>query len=239
MATYTDTDDARGNITSVMQEYLAEIYRIAAYQDSAYVSTSVLAARMNKTAPAIVRMASRLKEAKLIEHELYQGITLTPEGQYQALLAIRRHRILEVFLVKVMGLGWHEVHDECDRLGEISDKLMARMEEMAGCPRRCPHGEPIPNAKGIMPWLKDMNLTDLDPVQEITVSRVHTHEPEKLLYLKEINLVPGQEITLLNRAPFNGPLRLKIGRNEQVIGIELAGAIRVCARGDFELKYPA
>jgi DtxR family Mn-dependent transcriptional regulator len=224
--------------TSVMQEYLAETYRIAAYQEHPYVSTSELAERMQKTAPAVVRMASRLKEASLIEHEPYQGIRLTPKGEQEALKSIRRHRILEVFLVKVMGLGWHEVHQECDKLaGAVSDHLMAKMEQMAGLPTRCPHGEPIPSAAGLMPQVQDMRLSDLDPHRALTVSRVNTHDPDKLLYLREIHLVPGQDIELIARAPFNGPLRLKIGRDEQVIGMELASALRVCERGHFELKY--
>lgn len=232
------TIDNPNDTTSVMQEYLAETYRIASYQDHPFVSTSELAERMQKTAPAVVRMASRLKVADLIEHEPYQGIRLTPKGEKEALKSIRRHRILEVFLVKVMKLGWHEVHDECDKLaGAVSDKLMAQMEEMAGNPTRCPHGEPIPSEAGIMPQLQDMNLADLTPTCVLTISRVNTHDPEKLLYLRDIHLVPGQDIELIARAPFNGPLRLKIGRDEQVIGMELASALRVCERGQFELKY--
>lgn len=226
------------NPTSVMQEYLAETYRIAAYQGSEFVRTSDLAERMNKTAPAVVRMASRLEKAGLIEHKLYEGIKLTPTGEREALMSIRRHRLLEVFLVKVMGLGWHEVHAECEALaGSISDKLMVKIEEMAGSPNRCPHGEPIPDQNGVMPHLVDSELTYLEPVQDLTISRIHTHDAEKLCYLKDIGLTPGQDISLINRAPFNGPLRLKIGRDEQVIGTELASAIRVCQRGEFELRY--
>lgn len=223
------------NTTAVMQEYLAETYRIASYQNSTYVSTSDLAERMNKTAPAVVRMASRLKEMDLIEHEPYQGIRLTQTGQHQALLYIRRHRIVEVFLVQTMGFGWEEVHEEAEALGAvISDTLLDRMEEMINFPRRCPHGEPIPTREGIMPILVDNPLAELEPPQKLVVSRVNTHDPEKLHYLREICLIPGQEIELINRAPFNGPLRLKIGQDEQVIGMELAHAIQVCERGQFD-----
>ncbi len=224
-------------VTSVMQEYLAETYRIASYQDSAYVSTSELADRMRKTAPAVVRMASRLREAGLIEHEPYQGIRLTPAGEREALLSIRRHRIVEVFLMATMGYGWEEVHPEAEALSAVvSDDLLSRMERMAGFPQRCPHGEPIPSATGNMPHIDDMSLGDLEPQQALTVSRVNTHEPDKLAYLREIGLVPGQDIELVSRAPFNGPLRLRIGRDEQVIGMELARALRVCQQGQYELQ---
>jgi DtxR family Mn-dependent transcriptional regulator len=214
-----------------MQDYLAEIYRIASYQQEPYVSTSELADRMEKTAPAVVRMASRLDEAGLIEHERYQGIRLTQRGEREALASIRRHRIVESFLVKVMGLGWHEVHKESDKLaGAVSEKLLELMEKMAGYPTRCPHGEPIPTREGIMPKLDDIPLADLEPEQKLVISRVNTHDPEKLIYLQEIRLIPGQAINLVARAPFNGPLRLRIDRDEQVIGVELARALRVCQR---------
>jgi DtxR family Mn-dependent transcriptional regulator len=214
-----------------MQDYLAEIYRIASYQQEAYVSTSELADRMRKTAPAVVRMASRLDEAGFIEHERYQGIRLTQRGEREALASIRRHRIVESFLVKIMGLGWHEVHDESDLLaGAVSEKLLAHMEKMAGYPTRCPHGEPIPTREGIMPKVDDVPLAELEPEKKLLISRVNTHDPEKLIYLQEIRLVPGQAIDLVARAPFNGPLRLRIERDEQVIGVELARALRVCPR---------
>lgn len=215
-------------ISAVMQEYLAETYRIASYQDEPYVSTSALSDAMGVTAPAVARMATRLREAGYIEHEPYHGMRLTLDGEAEALKSIRRHRLAEVFLVKVMGFGWHEVHDEADELGAVlSDQLLERMEQMAGFPKRCPHGEPIPTADGIMPKISDFPLTDAEVPAELVISRVHTHDVDKLMYLAELRLVPEQRIQLTARAPFNGPLRLRIGRDEQVIGVELANTLRV------------
>jgi DtxR family Mn-dependent transcriptional regulator len=211
-----------------MQDYLAEAYRIAAYQDSPYVSTSTLAQEMGVSAPAVARMATRLREGGYIEHEPYQGMKLTPKGEREALQSIRRHRLVEVYLVKVMGFGWHEVHEEADALGAaVTKRLVDRMEEMAGFPTRCPHGEPIPNRDGVMPKVNDVCLADLEPPQSLIVSRVHTHDTEKLKYIEELGLIPGNAIKLVNRAPFSGPLRLEIDRYEQVIGAELAGVLRV------------
>lgn len=220
--------------TTVMQDYLAEAYRIASYQSEPYVSTSDLAERMHKTAPAVVRMASRLREAGLIEHEPYQGIRLTELGEREALQSIRRHRIVEVFLVKVMGFGWHDVHDEAEAVANsVTDTLLERMEEMVEYPKRCPHGEPIPSADGYMPAIIDVPLIDLEPEKSLTISRVNTHDVDKLKYLADIHLTPGKDVDLIARAPFNGPLRLRIGQAEQVIGTELAGALRVCEQGQF------
>ncbi len=215
--------------SNVMQEYLAEAYRIAHYQkDDPYVTTSALAERMHVTAPAVAAVVQRLKKRGLVEHEPYRGIKLTEKGEHNALMNIRRHRLAEIFMVKVMGFGWHEVHDEADALGEvISEQVAARMEVMAGFPKRCPHGEPIPTADGVMPPIHDEPLSDLTAPRELSISRVNTHEPDLLQYLASLSLVPGQPIQLISRAPFNGPLRLKIGVQEQVIGYELARVLRV------------
>ncbi|MHB8629291.1 MAG: metal-dependent transcriptional regulator [Aggregatilineales bacterium] len=215
--------------SNAMQEYLAEAYRIAHYQTGdQYVTTSALAERMSVTAPAVAAVVQRLKRRGLVEHEPYQGIRLTAKGERIALMSIRRHRLAEIFMVKVMGFGWHEVHDEADALGAvISERVAARMEAMAGFPKRCPHGEPIPSAEGVMPAVQDEPLSEVSAPAELTVSRVNTHDPELLQYLASLRLVPEQSIELLSRAPFNGPLRLKIGPSEQVIGYELARCLRV------------
>lgn len=211
------------------QEYLAEAYRLMHYQpDSQFITTSQLAERVGVSEPAVAAIVKRLKSAGFVEHTPYQGIRLTPKGEYEALMCIRRHRLAEIFLVKVMGFGWHEVHDEADRIGAvISDIVAGRMEQLAGFPSRCPHGEPIPTADGRMPIVVDEPLAGVEVPADLVVSRVNSHDPEVLKYLASLNLVPGQPIRLINRAPFNGPLRLKIDKQEQVIGHELAKQIRV------------
>jgi len=219
---------------TVMQEYLAEAYRIVHYQgNDPYITTSALAERMNVTAPAVAAVVQRLKKRGWIEHEPYKGMRLTPLGEHQALMSIRRHRLAEIFMVKVMGFGWHEVHDEADAMGAvISEKVAAQMEKMAGYPKRCPHGEPIPTAEGIMPEIHDEPLSDVEAPATLQVSRVNTHDPEILQYLATLRLVPEQPIKLISRAPFNGPLRLSLNGQEQVIGIELAKILRVSPAGN-------
>lgn len=226
-----------------MQEYLAEAYRIAYYQESSpYISTSALADVLHVSAPAVTRMVQRLKEAGYLEHEPYRGIALTAAGEREAIHSIRRHRLAEVFLVDVMGFGWHEVHDAADTLGEaVSDAVVGRMESMAQFPRRCPHGEPIPSVAGIMPRVRDFTLNDAALDTPLVISRVSTHDADKLKYLGELGLRPGSRITVISRAPFNGPLQLNITdsasstASPQMIGYELAGVLRVCAPEQFEL----
>lgn len=211
-----------------MQEYLGEIYRLERSPDGEGVTTSALAERLDVSPPAVVRMLRRLDEAGLLTHIPYQGVKLSPHGEREALRAIRRHRLLEAFLVKVMGFGWDEVHEESHKLElAISDAFEDRMDAVAGYPTRCPHGDPIPTKDGHMPEVNDQPLPDVPVGAAGTVSRVKTHDGEKLRYLARLGLVPGTPIRLLNRAPFNGPLRLKVNHQEHVIGTELAQALRV------------
>jgi DtxR family Mn-dependent transcriptional regulator len=225
------------NISAAMQEYLAEAYRIAYYQENnPYISTSALAEVLRVSAPAVTRMVQRLKEAGYLEHEPYKGIMLTPEGEFEALMSIRRHRLVERFLVDVMRFGWHEVHDDADELGAVvSDVMVERIERMAGYPRRCPHGEPIPTAEGHMPRLHDHPLNSADTGKDLVISRVNTHDADKLRYFDSLGIRPGTHLQVMTFAPFNGPIHLKIGSETQMIGHELAGSLRVCSPAEFEL----
>lgn len=222
-------------VSSAMQEYLAEAYRLAYYQDNdPYIATSALASVLGVTAPAVTRMVQRLREAGYLEHEPYKGIKLTPDGELEALMNIRKHRLVERFLVDVMGFGWHEVHDSADELGAVvSDVVVERMDVMAGHPRRCPHGEPIPTADGHMPRIIDYPLSDAENGQDYIISRCNTHDADKLRYLDTLGIKPGTRICLIERAPFNGPLQIKCGDTVHHIGHELAGVLRVCSEDEF------
>ncbi len=223
--------------TASMQEYLAEAYRIAYYQpDNPFVSTSSLADELHVSAPAVTRMVQRLKLAGFLEHKPYRGIKLTEAGKREALANIRRHRLVECFLVDVMGFGWHEVHDDADDLGlVVSDILVDKMDAMSGYPKRCPHGEPIPSADGTMPQVVDYPLSDVQVNREYMISRVHTHDENKLRYFSELRLKPGRRFRLAARAPFHGPLQLEVDGQTHFLGHELAGTLRVCSPAEYQL----
>jgi DtxR family Mn-dependent transcriptional regulator len=225
------------SVSTAMQEYLAEIYRLSYYSEAdTQISTSALAKVMKVSAPAVTRMVQRLQEAGYLEHEPYRGIYLTPVGEREALASIRRHRLVERFLTDVMQFGWHEVHEAADELGAVvSDVLVRRIDEMAGYPRRCPHGEPIPTADFYMPRVKDHALNQMQPGSDLVISRVNSHDAEVLQYLDMLGLKPGTRFNLVSRAPFNGPLQLRIDNTIQVIGHELAGVLRVCTEDEFAL----
>lgn len=188
----------------------------------------MIADSMGVSLQAASRMIRRMAENGYIEHEPYKGVRLTDEGRRIALQVIRRHRILESFMVQVMAFGWDEVHDMVENLERgVDEKLIDRMDEMAGYPQRCPHGEPIPSKDGVMPQVDDKPLTEWPEKLTVRVSRVKTHDPEKLQYLERIGLVPGALVTINAHSPFNGPVHLECAGDQVVIGNELAGELYV------------
>jgi DtxR family transcriptional regulator, Mn-dependent transcriptional regulator len=212
--------------TPAMRRYAAEIYRLQ--QDLSQVGLSELSEAVGTSLQAASRMVGRMKDRKFLEHELYKGVRLTAEGEHIAMPALRRHRLVEVFLVRVMKYGWDEAHDLSDQfeLG-INDHLEDRLDDLTGHPTRCPHGEPIPSKEGVMPEVHDTSLANLQPVVQCRISRVRTHNPDELRYFAEMGLVPQAEFELRNRIATHGPFRIQFGKREHVLGHNLAAALYV------------
>lgn len=219
--------EAADSITHARREYLAELYRLQSSTDEPVTTTS-LANKLEVTPPAVVRMIRRLAREGYIKREPYKGMRLTLAGEREALRSIRRHRLLEAFLVTVMKFGWDEVHMHAHGLdAAINDEFEDRMDELAGYPTRCPHGDPIPTKDGLMPVVRDESLLQFSVGAHGILRRIRNHTPEKLRYLAEINLIPGTPITFVNRAPFNGPVRLKTPDGERVLGADMAGDLYI------------
>jgi DtxR family Mn-dependent transcriptional regulator len=222
-----------GDLNSTLRErhYLTEIYRLrerGETSEDGFISTSAVADLLDVSAPAVNRMVTKLKDGGLLEHEPYQGIRLTAKGEREALKELRRHRITEVFLVKVMGFGWHEVHEEADQMAQgLSEILTERMAEMAGFPTHCPHGEPIPSPAGELSKSDDQLLSDAPVSVDMEITRVRTRESDRLEYMAALGLMPGTHLQVLHQAPFNGPLQLKVGGEYRIVGHNLAELIRV------------
>jgi DtxR family transcriptional regulator, Mn-dependent transcriptional regulator len=218
------------DISETMRDYLAALYRLddrEREEGSSFVSTSALAEKLDVSAPAVNRMVTKLRENGYLVHEPYQGIQLTDVGRREALKQLRRHRIVESFLVNVMGFGWHEVHEEADRMSRnLSDSLAERMAMMAGNPSACPHGELIPNEEGELPVMHDLLLTDAPLKTILVLTRVRTRERDRLEYLAALGLMPGAPLEVLNLAPFSGPVQLRVGKEYRIIGHNLALMIR-------------
>lgn len=219
--------------TPAMQRYAAEIYRLQ--QDHPHVGVSDLSETVDASLQATSRMLGRMKEMGYLEHEPYRGVRLTEGGVRIAMPALRRHRLTEVFLVRVMKYDWaaaHELSDVFER--GVNNEIEDRMDELSGRPTRCPHGEPIPSKSGVMPAVADAPLLEVPSGSDCVVSRVRTHDMDKLRYIAELGLVPGTPFHLLSCAPFKGPLRLQMQGHDPVIGYELASSlwVEVAKRGE-------
>ena len=213
-------------VSPAMQRYAAEIYRLQ--QDLEQVSLSLLSSHIESSAQAISTMVKRLNKNGYLVHEPYRGVRLTPAGEKIAMPSLRRHRLTEVFLVKVMGYDWAAAHELSDVFEKgINDEIEDRVFELAGRPTRCPHGEPIPSKDGIMPEVRDEPLVNVPSGSDCVVSRVRTHDMDKLRYIAELGLVPGIPFYLLSCAPFQGPLRLRLKQHDHIIGYELSKSIWV------------
>lgn len=222
----SDPDDLTHPASPAMQRYAAEVYRLQ--EQRPYVGLAELAEHLDVSAQAVSRMVQRLKEAGYLVHKPYRGVRLTEAGERISLPAIRRHRLIEVFLVKVMGYDWSETHEVADVFEQgVNEVIEDRIDRLTGHPTRCPHGDPIPTRDGIMARLEDMSLIHLASGEAGVISRVRTHDPARLRYLGSIGLVPGTRFSLRSCAPFNGPLRLTYAGHDEVLGYELASAIWV------------
>ncbi len=226
-------------VSPAMRRYAAEIYRLQ--EENEQVPLSLLSSHVEASAQAISTMVKRLNKSGYLIHEPYRGVRLTESGEKIAMPSLRRHRLTEVFLVKVMKYDWASAHTLSDVFERgVNDEIEDRMDELAGRPIRCPHGEPIPSKDGVMPTVKDEPLADVPSGSECVISRVRTHDMEKLHYVAELGLTPGTSFHLLSCAPFKGPLRLQMKPQDHIIGYELSQSlwVEVLKRGEGN-KLPA
>ncbi len=216
-------------LTRSVEDYLKVIYNLSLEGRAA--ATSDIAHRLELSAPSVSGMVKRLSEQGLLEHVPYKGVQLTVEGRRAALRMIRRHRILECYLVARLGYTWDAVHEEAERLEHaVSDGLVERMAEALGNPEADPHGEPIPTAEG---WVEEVQATPLAEIpagETVEVRRVTAGDPDRLRYLASVGLQPGATVTVIERQPFSGPITLRVAEQERVIGHELAESL-LCGRG--------
>ena len=213
-------------ITASQAAYLGELFRLGGEAD--FINPGSWAQTLHVSPAAVSRMSRRLEKAGFIVRKPYRGVRLTALGRSEGVRAVRAHRLAEAYLVRVLGYGWHEAHETADRLGEIADEtLVARMEAHAGYPRRCPHGEPIPASDGSIDIPQDVPLLTVDVGVTGRISRVRVRDAERLQYLEAKGILPGRPFTLAGRAPFDGPVRLRLAEEEAMLGQELARVIWV------------
>jgi DtxR family transcriptional regulator, Mn-dependent transcriptional regulator len=213
-------------LSAPVEDYLKAIYELE--QTGAAAGTNELAARLQIAPASVSGMVRRLAEQHLIEHERYKGARLTADGRRAALRTIRRHRIIETYLTTALGYPWDLVHDEAERLEHAcSDELVDRMAAAIGEPLHDPHGAPIPARDGTVDERRLGSIADLQVGEVASVRRVSDKSGERLRYLAALGIVPGTVVTVVERAPFGGPITVSIGKERRVIGPGLAAEILV------------
>jgi DtxR family Mn-dependent transcriptional regulator len=174
-------------------------------------------------------MVKTLAESGLVRYEPYAGVALTPAGEKLAALVVRRHRLIELFLVQVLGFGWDEVHDEAEQLEHaVSDRLIARIDEMLGQPAVDPHGDPIPDAQGALRPQDVQTLLTCPLSTTVTVTRVLDQDKTFLRFIERHDLKPGQSITVEARDGAADSVRIRgIGPEPITIGARAASKVLV------------
>lgn len=189
------------HLSDSTQNYLKIIWSITEHAD-APATTSVIAARAGLRLSSVSDAVKRLVAAGLVEHQPYGAIELTQEGQAAALQVIRRHRLIETFLVQTLGYTWDQVHDEAEVLEHaVSDLMIERIDAVLGNPTRDPHGDPIPSVSGEIEKLAGLTLEQSCEGQQLVVERISDDDPALLRFLSEQEVGPGTELTVLSRDP--------------------------------------
>jgi DtxR family Mn-dependent transcriptional regulator len=216
-------------ITQNIQDYLKTIYDLTATGEAA--STTALAARLGIKPASVTGMIQRLASGNppLVDYRKHQGVTLTPAGERAALEVIRHHRLIETYLVTMLGYKWDNVHEEACKLEHvISEEFETRIAAALGNPLRDPHGEPIPSSELVMPEDESLPLSALRPPQKAVITRVRANDPALLRHLENLGLIPGTEVQVLDYSEFDQNLTVAVGKENVsscVIGFAITSKI--------------
>ncbi|MFO7587129.1 MAG: metal-dependent transcriptional regulator [Gemmatimonadota bacterium] len=215
----------RRGTSRAVEDYLKAIFKL---QESVRpVPTSALAGELGLAAASVTNMVKGLAERGLLDHEPYRGVELTPEGESAALRIIRRHRVIETYLIDRLGYTWDGVHAEAERLEHAaSDDLVDRMARALGEPAQDPHGAPIPARDGTIARRALPRLADVEPGARVVIREVADDDAERLRFLGENGFLLGTIVTVKSAAP-GEPLRVEVEGSPRRLSRELAAAVRV------------
>jgi DtxR family Mn-dependent transcriptional regulator len=211
------------------QDYLKAIYHLthgAAAKER--TGTTALADWLGVSCASATNMVKKMAERGFVTHSPYHGVALTETGEKVALEVLRHHRLLETYLTERLGVPWEQVHAEADRLEHaLSEDLEARLDADLGYPSYDPHGAPIPTKDGIVPPATTQRLWTATPGTSVTVAEVADEDPALLAYVADLGLVPGATVEILAKAPFDGPLHIRVGGKEYALGEAVTSAVLI------------
>lgn len=190
------------NLTATAQDYLKMIWSATEWSDSP-ITVGAMAERMGVKPATVSDGIRRLAKQGLVTHAPYGSIGLTPAGREHAVEMVRRHRLLETFLVQVLGYGWDEVHDEAEVLEHaVSETMIIRIDELLGHPTRDPHGDPIPSPGDLPQPPEGVRLAAVDPHLPVRITRISDADPDMLRYFAELGLTPDTQLTVRAHRPY-------------------------------------
>jgi DtxR family transcriptional regulator, Mn-dependent transcriptional regulator len=218
--------ERRSSLTRSQEDYLKALFLL--HGDARPVPTGDLAQRLGISSPSVSEMVARLSAQGLVVHDRYRGQQLTREGRRVAVELVRHHRLLEMFLVRVLGYRWDEVHDEAERLEHvISERMEARIFELLGRPEIDPHGHAIPTLGGKVRSLSDRTLSQCRAGEKVVVQVVSDDDPGRLRELERRGLLPGIRIEVVRTSEYEAPLECRIKGRRVSIPLGLARAVFV------------
>jgi DtxR family transcriptional regulator, Mn-dependent transcriptional regulator len=217
--------------SSSVGDYLKAIWELGGESTA---STTNVAERLSISSASVTNMFARLREMGLAEYEPYQGASLTEAGRVEALRLVRRHRLIETFLLQCLGYSWEEVHEEAENLEHsVSDGFTERLAEFLGYPDHDPHGEPIPTADGTLEPDDSFPLSAATTGQRVRIYRVGDEEAAKLAYLEEHGLVPGRLLVVKEVRAMDGVVTVETEDGEtRSLGGPLAVSVFVRSASD-------
>lgn len=225
--------------SKAVEDFLKTVYVLE--QTTNRVSTNALAEALNVKAPSVTDMARRMVDAKLVDYERYRGVTLTEEGRVIALSVIRRHRLIELYLVEELGYALHEVHNEAENLEHaVSPRFIEAITSKLGNPKVDPHGDPIPSAEGVMIARNLVPLTELPLDTPAVVAQLNAGDTDMLQHILDRNFKLNTLVEVTQRDPFEGPLTIQMDGGEQrILGHNAAACIMVDADTSHQEKIDA
>jgi len=217
--------------SSTVENYLKAIYQTqsAAEDKQALVPMGQLASALGVVPGTATTMVKTLVRSGLVTYEPYAGVRLTDAGEHLAAMVLRRHRLVELFLVQIMGMSWAEVHEDAEQLEHaVSDRLIDRIDELLGKPAVDPHGDPIPDPEGIVAQHLHKNLLTCPVDTDLVVTRVMNQDADFLRFLEQHALTPGQTIKVIARdTPADSVSILSSGNRRVTIGTRAASKLLV------------
>jgi len=213
-------------VTAVVEEYLEAIYRL---QDKCGVArTSDLVNLLQVVPGTVTNTVKRLEREGYITHQPYKGVKLSEKGRRIAIRVVRRHRLSERLLTDILHLEWDKVHEAACKLEHgMTDDIIKPLEKALKHPKTCPHGNPIPTKCGGVIEESSQPLTELSEKERGIVVKITEEKSDLLSYLNTLKLVPGATVEMVAKAPFNGPITLKVDETDQALSPAIASVIRV------------